>query len=101
VEANVTGSDNGTSDRPKFSLFALFRDVLFPRLKAITAAGGEYYAGYKPIIPGDNASPHQDTAYSSYMVSYCTQEGWYWEPQAAQMPYSSNLDLTVFPMMSK
>ena len=27
--------------------------------------------------------------------------GWYWEPQALQMPHTNNLDPSVFPNMSK
>ena len=34
-------------------------------------------------------------------MSTCEGEGWHWEPQAPQMPYVNNLDLSVFPMMSK
>ena len=35
------------------------------------------------------------------MKSYCATHGWLWEPQALQMPYVNNLDLMVFPAMSK
>ena len=34
-------------------------------------------------------------------ICWCESKGWYWEPQAPQMPYSNNLDLAVFPSMSK
>jgi hypothetical protein len=38
-------------------------------------------------------------------LDFCQQEfgnrGWHWEPQAPQMPYANNLDLAVFPAMSK
>jgi hypothetical protein len=37
VEANVTGSDCGTSNKLKFSLHAKFQDIIFPHLKGITA----------------------------------------------------------------
>ena len=100
ADVNVTGSDSGTSDNPKFSLMSLFAQVIFPRLQEITGPGGKY-EGYVPIIQGDNAGPHQDTTFQQYMTSYCNQQGWYSEPQAAQMPYINNLDLSVFPMMSK
>lgn len=100
VDCNVTGSDEGTSKNPKFSLLSVFRDVVLPKVKAITMAGGEY-EGYIPIIQGDNAGPHQDGEYIEYMTTYCKEMGWHWEPQAPQMPYVNNLDLCVFPMMSK
>ena len=35
------------------------------------------------------------------MKSYCATHGSLWEPQALQMPYVNNLDLMVFPAMSK
>jgi hypothetical protein len=49
----------------------------------------------------DNAGPHQDSYYLWFMTDYCEQKGWEWEPQAPQMPYINNLDLCVFPIMSK
>ena len=30
IDCNMTGLDEGTSDKPKFSLMALFREKLFP-----------------------------------------------------------------------
>ena len=35
VDCNVTGSDTGTSDKPKFSLMSLFNDVIFPMIKGL------------------------------------------------------------------
>jgi hypothetical protein len=32
---------------------------------------------------------------------HCATKGWYWEPQASQMPHMNVLDLSVFPCMSK
>jgi hypothetical protein len=100
VEANVTGSDCGTSNNPKFSLMALFRDIIHPKLEAITGPGGEY-EDYIPCTQADKAGPHQDLTFCKYMDDYYKSKGWYLEPQAAQMPYANNLDLCVFPMMSK
>jgi hypothetical protein len=34
-------------------------------------------------------------------IDYCESKGWRWEPQAPQMPHMNNLDLAVFPKMSK
>ena len=62
---------------------------------------GGLYEGYVPVIQGDNAGPHQDATYLKYVTDYCNEHGWKWEPQAPQMPYVNNLDLSVFPMMSK
>ena len=59
VDVNVTGSDEGTSKNPKFSLLVVFRDIILPKLKALTMEGGDY-EGFTPIIQGDNAGPHQN-----------------------------------------
>ena len=54
-----------------------------------------------PIIQGDNAGPHQDSENLRTCETYCKKNKWHWEPQAAQMPYMNNLDLAVFPSMSR
>lgn len=100
VDCNVTGSDEGTSDKPRFSLMALFRDQIFPKIATLVGPGGEY-AGYLPLIQGDNAGPHTDATFTNFVKGHCASKGWKWEPQAAQMPHMNNLDLAVFPMMSK
>ena len=58
VNANVTGSDAGMSDKPKFALKPLWKnDSDFPRLDEITRPSGDY-EGYVVIGQGDNAGPH-------------------------------------------
>ncbi|KAL3910874.1 MAG: hypothetical protein SGARI_001917 [Bacillariaceae sp.] len=100
VDCNVTGSDEGTSDKPKFSLKRLLDDVMFPYIAELVSRRGEY-AGYLPVIQGDNAGPHQDKEFMDYVETQCNELGWKWEPQAPQMPHANNLDLAVFPSMSK
>lgn len=100
VDCNVTGSDEGTSDKPKFALLALYRDHVFPEIARLTGPGGRY-EGYLPVFQGDNAGPHIDAAFLAYVENFCREKGWRWEPQAPQMPHMNNLDLAVFPMMSK
>ena len=100
VDCNVTGSNEGDSDKPKFSLLSLFRDQIFPKIAQLVGAGGEY-EGYLPVIQGDNAGPHTDATFSKFVTDFCNEQGWKWEPQAPQMPHMNNLDLAVFPMMSK
>ena len=53
------------------------------------------------MIQGDNAGPHTDAEYVAFCTETCNEQGWHWEPQAAQMPHMNNLDLAVFPKMSK
>jgi hypothetical protein len=73
IDCNVTGSDKGTLNNPKFSLLALFCDQVFPKIGKLVGPGGAY-EGYLPVFQGDNAGP---------------------------LPHSNNLDIAVFPMMSK
>ena len=100
IDCNVTGSNEGTSTNPKFSLLALFRDQIFPKIELLVGDGGEY-EGYLPVFQGDNAGPHTDATFHTFVKAFCDSKGWKWEPQAAQMPHLNNLDLAVFPMMSK
>ena len=100
IDCNVTGSDEGTSDKPKFSLKRLLEDHMFPKIAKLVGPNGEY-EGYMPVIQGDNAGPHKDQEYMEYVQQYCNDHGWKWEPQAPQMPHANNLDLAVFPSMSK
>ena len=53
------------------------------------------------MIQGDNAGPHQDSEFCEYVEQHCSDNGWKWEPQAPQMPHANNLDLAVFPLLSK
>jgi hypothetical protein len=100
VDCNVTGSDAGTSDKPKFSLRDFFEHSLFPRVAEIVGHNGEY-EGYIPVIQGDNAGPHQDRSLIQFCKQHCESMGWLWRPQAPQMPHMNNLDLAVFPAMSR
>jgi hypothetical protein len=50
IDCNVTGSDEGTSTKPKFSLLALFRDQIFPKIEQLVARGGAY-EGYPFCFP--------------------------------------------------
>lgn len=100
VDTTVTGADAGTSDAPKFSLKQLFESAVFPEVAKIVGPDGAY-EGYIPVFQGDNAGPHQDGAFFQYCTSICEEQGWHWEPQAPQMPFMNNLDLAIFPAMSK
>jgi hypothetical protein len=63
---------------------------------------GGQYEGYIPVIQGDNAGPHTDAKFQEFVKAYCEeQKSWMWELQEPQMPHANNLDLAVFPAMSK
>ena len=53
------------------------------------------------IIQGDNAGPHSETDFVAFLQVHCALKSYHWEPQAPQMPHMNNLDLSVFPAMSK
>jgi hypothetical protein len=72
----------------------LFRDIIFPEIHRLVGPGGKY-EGYIPVMQGDNAGPHEDATYKDWFTGYCEEQGWYWEPQAPQMPHMNNLDLSV------
>ena len=108
VDANVSGSSQGTLQAPKFDLKSVFVDHLIPMLREITGPGGSY-ENYDVIIQGDNAGPHREGVFSATMQR-CIQDinrelggraRWMWEPQAPHMPHSNVCDLALFPSLSK
>ena len=100
VDCNVTGTSRGTPAAPKFAFKDLFQYHILPKLDGLVAVGGRY-EGYTPVIQGDNAGPHAEAQFKEWCMSECTRRGWHWEPQAPQMPHMNNLDLSVFPCMSR
>ena len=100
VDCSVTGSSEGTSKDPKFPLLSYFKYAVFPEIEKLTGPGGKF-AGYTPIIQGDNAGPHTDAKYTKFVKEHCQSKGWFWEPQGPQMPHINVLDLAVFPAMSR
>ena len=100
VDTTVTGSNEGTSDNPKFSLKRLCMDLVFELVEQYVQPGGQF-EGYTPVFQGDQAGPHEEEAYKRAMTETCTAKGWLWEPQAPQMPHLNACDLALFPAMSK
>jgi alpha-D-ribose 1-methylphosphonate 5-phosphate C-P lyase len=49
----------------------------------------------------DNAGPHVDAVYKTWLLEQFNQRGWKLEHQAPQGPYTNVLDLQMFPAMSK
>ena len=96
----VTGSNEGSSDDPKFSLLLWFREIVFPAVEKLVGVSGKY-EGFIPIFQGDNAGPHRDRPFLNFVESFCERKGWYWEPQGPQMPHINVLDLCIFPKMSR
>jgi hypothetical protein len=42
-----------------------------------------------------------DADYINYVTSYSESNGWFWAPQAPQMPHANNLDFAIFLSMSR
>jgi hypothetical protein len=87
IECAVTGSDVGTAENPKFPLLNLFHDFIFPQVEELVRPGGRF-AGYTPIIQGNNAGPHNDGEYLRFVNEYCETRSRHWKPQAPQMPHT-------------
>ena len=76
----MTGSNEGSSDDPKFALLLWFRENVFPTIEKLVGKGGKH-EGYRPNFQGDNAGPHRDKAFMKFAENFCEIRGWYWEPQ--------------------
>ena len=100
VDCNVTVSNSGSADDPKFALLDYFRELVFEAVKDLVRVGGKF-EGYLTIIQGDNAGPHQDATYKKGVEEYCEREGWKWIPQGPKMLHVNMCNLSEFPNMSK
>jgi len=100
TDCNVTGSDYGTASKPKFPLMELWTTVLLPELDAMVKPGGPC-EGAVVVHQEDNAGPHIDKTYKTWLQGQFDQRGWKLEHQAPQGPYTNVLDLQMFPAMSK
>ena len=100
VDVTVTGSNEGSSTEPKFSLLRLLREHLFPDVDKLVCVGG-LYEGYKPVWQWDNAGPHADGTLVQWIKETCAAKGWLWMPQSPQLPISNTCDLYVFPLMAR
>ena len=49
-DTTLTGSDSGTSERPKFSLLACFMVTIFPKLEQIIAEDGDYLVEIGKVV---------------------------------------------------
>ena len=100
VDANVTGSNAGTSDDPKFPLKGYFEHCIIEAIAELVGEGGKY-EGYTPVTQGDQAGPHTEAGFTTWIKEEFERRGWMWEQQAPHMPTSNSCDLQVFPCMSR
>jgi hypothetical protein len=83
VDCNVKGFDAGTPDVPCFPLKTLWEHSLIPAIKALTAANGPC-AGAQVVFQEDNAGPHTEKRYATWMNDTFGDLGWKIELQAPQ-----------------
>ena len=83
MDCNVKGFDAGTPDVPCFPLKVLWEHSLIPAIKALTATGGPC-AGAQVVFQEDNAGPHTEKRYASWMIDTFADLGWKIELQAPQ-----------------
>ncbi len=83
VDCAVTGSDVGTATKPCFPLKRLWEFTLIPAIAQMVDEGGPC-AGATVVVQQDNAGPHIEEAYSTWIHEMFDTLGWMYEPQAPQ-----------------
>ena len=110
LNANVTGSNRGTSSKPKFALKGLWHDKLIARIdvlcwsrKATTnSSPGGPYEGHRVVLQQDGAGPHKEGDFDAYLnETIAARPKWQRIDQGPNGPYMNALDAVVFPCMSK
>jgi hypothetical protein len=100
-DSNVTGSNRGTSTKPKYALKDLWEHKLLKRIDAMVARDGPY-PGYYVVLQQDGAGPHKEGDFSAYLnAEVASRPKWRRVDQGANGPYMNSLDAVVFPAMSK
>jgi hypothetical protein len=79
----VTGSDVGTATKPCFPLKHLWEYTLIPAIAQLVQTGGPC-DGATVVVQQDNAGPHIEERYRTWMHAQFEQLGWMYEPQAPQ-----------------
>ena len=83
VDCAVTGSDVGTATKPCFPLKRLWEFTLIPAIAQMVDVGGPC-EGATVVVQQDNAGPHIEEAYSTWIHDMFDTLGWMYEPQAPQ-----------------
>ena len=83
VDCNVTGSDPGTPSSPCFPLQNLWEHCLVPCIENLVAPGGPC-EGAQVIFQEDNAGPHVEGTYRTWMQEAFGERSWKVELQAPQ-----------------
>ena len=83
IDCNVTGSNRGTPDKPCFPVKSVWEHSLLPAIEEMVAEGGPC-AGAQVVFQEDNAGPHTEGDYTSWMLCEFEKRGWKLELQAPQ-----------------
>ena len=83
VDCAVTGTDVGTATKPCFPLKQLWEYTLIPAIAQLVQTGGPC-DGATVVVQQDNAGPHIEEGYRTWMHEQFEQLGWMYEPQAPQ-----------------
>jgi hypothetical protein len=98
----ITGSNEGTAKKPKYSLLRFFLDVEIPKLEEL-AARIESTTGKRAIIRYqlDGAGPHRDSKLLRVLSEEFDKRGWMIKFQPSNSPHTNVKDMCVFPTLSK
>ena len=92
----VTGSNEGTTENPKWSLKVYFKEIMLPRLDELALQ-------HSCIIrwQWDGAGPHKEGGLVEYLQEEFDKRGWMLACQCSQTPPVNIQDACVFPSLSK
>ena len=105
VDVCVTGSNVGTSTKPKFAPQMLWKHKFFPLIDKLVEdvdSNAGPCRGARVTLQQDHAGPHDEFFFQAFLnEEVAKREAWLRADQAPQGPYLNVLDLAVFPSMSK
>ena len=100
---DITGSSEGTAQKPKCSLLKMYKDEIIPALeeKVVDTLSENGTRKICIVKQEDSAGPHQDAIYKSEMMEEFEKREWLLFNQPSQSPVTNVHDACIFPMMSK
>ena len=99
----VTGSDEGSKSKPKYSLLKYWQDELLPALESKIESLNNQQPGveYHVRFQWDNASPHTSNELKQWLEATFNIKGWLLTPQPSNSPLTNVQDCCLFPSMAK
>jgi hypothetical protein len=98
----ITGSNEGTDKKPKFSLLKLFKEEGLPAMDAL-AQQLSTRTGKRIVMvkQWDNATPHMCKTLKKWMKKQFNNRGWELRNQPPNSPITNTKDSAMFPSMAK